>query len=97
MPKEIVYGEVSYDEDTDLSTPKEESMYVHVGWSKYGFVQVATVAPKGAIAPFDEEQGRHIIAGGLEPGWFVSLDRDGINALIRNLRKARDAAFGRDE
>lgn len=30
-------------------------------------------------------------------GWFVTLDRDGINHGIRLLRRARDAAFGRDE
>lgn len=31
-----------------------------------------------------------------EQGWFADLDRDGINRLIRLLRKARDAAFGAD-
>jgi hypothetical protein len=30
-------------------------------------------------------------------GFFVQLDRRGINDLIRHLRRARDAAFGRDE
>lgn len=30
-------------------------------------------------------------------GMFVSLDRYGINKLIRHLRRARDQAFGRDE
>jgi len=30
-------------------------------------------------------------------GMFVDLDRRGINRLIRNLRRARDQAFGRDE
>ena len=29
-------------------------------------------------------------------GVFMSLDRDGINRLVRSLRKARDAAFGSD-
>jgi len=35
-----------------------------------------------------------------EPTWesqHVELDRDQINRLIRTLREARDAAFGRDE
>jgi hypothetical protein len=31
-----------------------------------------------------------------ERGWCCQLDRDGINRLIRTLRKARDAAFGAD-
>jgi hypothetical protein len=30
-------------------------------------------------------------------GMYVTLDRSGINRLIRNLRRARDQAFGRDE
>src|SRR5947207_9316654 len=30
-------------------------------------------------------------------GWYASLDRAGVNKLIRVLRTARDQAFGRDE
>lgn len=30
-------------------------------------------------------------------GFVSTLDRDGVNHLIRTLRKARDAAFGKDE
>ena len=30
-------------------------------------------------------------------GMYVDLDRRAINKLIRNLRRARDQAFGRDE
>lgn len=30
-------------------------------------------------------------------GFWVALDRDGCNALIKKIRKARDDAFGRDE
>lgn len=29
-------------------------------------------------------------------GWHVTLDRDGINRMIRVLRRARDAAYGSD-
>lgn len=39
------------------------------------------------------------IAKGLAPlldGWWVELDRPGSNALIATLRRARDAAFGKD-
>lgn len=32
-----------------------------------------------------------------QQGWYVGLDRRGINDLIRVLRRARDQAFGRDE
>ena len=35
--------------------------------------------------------------GAQSHGWFCSLDRRGINDLIRKLRRARDQAFGRDE
>lgn len=30
-------------------------------------------------------------------GFYIDLDRRGMNELIRNLRRARDQAFGRDE
>ena len=39
-------------------------------------------------------------ADGAPRGWrtqTVIVDRDGINRMIRALRKARDAKFGRDE
>jgi hypothetical protein len=97
MPKEIVRGEHTI-EDTGLPTPEVEIPFVHVGWDRKGFVQVATVAPAGRVAPYDPVQKKHVIAQDAhDPGWFVGLDRDGINQLIRNLRKARDAAFGKDE
>lgn len=32
-----------------------------------------------------------------QEGFYVDLNREGINRLIRNLRRARDQAFGRDE
>lgn len=31
-----------------------------------------------------------------ESGWYVDLDREQINRLIRVLRRARDAAYGAD-
>lgn len=36
---------------------------------------------------------------GMRPqsGWYIDLNRRGINELIRVLRRARDQAFGRDE
>jgi hypothetical protein len=33
---------------------------------------------------------------GTENGWFVDLNREQINRLIRVLRRARDAAYGAD-
>lgn len=75
-----------------------EGQRVQVGWGAVGdddgYVQVSTVndnsdlqlndaLPVGATAqPFD--------------GWYVHLDRAGINRLIRALRTARDKAYGAD-
>ncbi len=67
---------------------------VEVSWSPGAYVQVASVNPDSDLtlpgdAPGSPEQPF--------TGWWVTLDREGINRLIRSLRKARDAAFGRDE
>jgi hypothetical protein len=93
MPREIVRS-CFFDA---LNINDDVQSFVQVGWSREGFVQIATVAPKGAIAPWDDEQQRHVIADVHDPGWWIDLDRHGINNLIRLLRKARDAAFGKDE
>lgn len=50
----------------------------------------------------DTEIGRDLLNSldvtyGPMDGMYVSLERRGVNDLIRLLRKARDSAFGRDE
>lgn len=59
-----------------------------------------------ADAVFSEEERRFLFDFLLEQfgagltvadGFYVQLDRRGINDLIRHLRRARDQAFGRDE
>lgn len=63
---------------------------IHVGWDKDGHVQIASLGdPRGAGEPGVDE--------GMGAGSFVDLNRVQINELIRNLRRARDAAYGRDE
>jgi len=61
---------------------------VKVGWSKKGlvdgYVQVAVILDRGGVADPDV-YAEH-----------SQMDRDGINHLIRTLRRARDAAFGAD-
>ena len=57
---------------------------IEVGWDRHGFVQVATTDPEAEL-------------GTRESGLYVDIDRNGVNDLIRLLRKARDQAFGRDE
>lgn len=56
---------------------------VHVGWTKGRFVEIGA-------ARFDPS--RELPSDGV----FMTLDRDGVNRLIRSLRKARDAAYGSD-
>ena len=97
MPKEIIHsryeGTLSrvLDEDgnwieTDPSRVTPEP-FLTVGWGRESqHVQVATLAG----GDYDE------VDGNKRPGVYVQLDRDGINRLIRSLRKARDAAFGAD-
>lgn len=83
MPKELVYGDAITSED-DLSA-------VAVHWSRDQHVQIVTrVADKEQHGPQD-----HPIP--VEYGYYVTLNRHGINNLIRNLRRARDQAYGRDE
>ena len=61
-----------------------EPIGVEVSWGREGFVQVATTN-------LDKEQFE------MSRGWFVTLNRNEINRLIRFLRKARDQAYGADE
>lgn len=59
---------------------------VHVGWGPRGagdYVQLATLPPTSSDVDYDTCQ-------------YVDLDRDGINRLIRALRRARDRAYGAD-
>ncbi len=67
---------------------------VEVSWENDRHVQVATTSSTSKFVlpgdnPGDPEYPFH--------GWHVTLDRHGINRLIRTLRRARDAAFGKDE
>lgn len=69
-----------------------DAFRLEVGWGTGQFVQVASVNTDskltldgdspGEVAPFT--------------GWYITLDRDGVNRTIHALRKARDAAFGAD-
>lgn len=92
MPKEVVHGESFHSED------KPEDEWEHpvavVTWSREsGDVQLVTRL-HGAEVPSIEEHEKGIP---VQYGYYVSLDRAGLNKLIRNLRRARDQAFGRDE
>jgi hypothetical protein len=56
--------------------------WLQVGWSRDTFVQIGVRA---------ENESEHPDAVR-----FCDLDREGINKLIRALRKARDQAYGAD-
>lgn len=69
-------------ETIQVGKRSDDPAEVNVGWSE-GYVQLSTVAiPLG---------------GELQQGMWVDLNRNQINRLIKNLRRARDAAYGRDE
>lgn len=85
MPKELIYAERPHSEPT---TSDDKTPFIHaavqISWGRdYSSVQIAT----GKV-PSDgfDEQG----------AYFTTLNRHGINTLIRVLRKARDQAFGAD-
>ncbi len=68
----------------EIISPSSPSNFrTEVGWSRDKYVQIATV-----------NTGEPELAE--VRGWHVDLDREGINRLIRTLRKARDQAFGAD-
>lgn len=84
MPKEFVHGCQPI-----LSSPDgfviEEGL-LSIGWSNDAeHMQIATISRH----PHTHET--------VNEGFYVDLDRRGINQAIRHLRRARDQAFGRDE
>lgn len=89
--KEIVYAEHNPYGDDDI-----RRSIIEVSWNREpaGHVQVATLGVEGttlAPLPCVSDNGEPH-AGGI----YLTLNRDGCNKLIRNLRRAREQAFGRD-
>lgn len=83
MPKDIIHDDTLIP-GTDNSTP----MAVSIGWQRDGGVQLGSINLQNG-----DGDKRHTS----EYGWFVDLDREMINKIIRVLRRARDQAFGVDE
>jgi hypothetical protein len=102
MPKEYTYADtIPYGEDDPGRS------VVEVSWSREAeHVQLATrcmnQSTEGSWRPpwinelisEDQPVPTHVFA---QDGWYIDLDRNAINKLIRDLRRARDQAFGRDE
>lgn len=91
MPNETIRSRHEFD---DGAGP-----FLNIGWGREaGYVQLGTTVPEGegklmVRGPDGWIDGDAVGAS----GWFVQLDRDGINRAIRTMRRARDQAFGRDE
>lgn len=72
-------------ETIQVGTPNNPAE-VNVGWQNGGMggsVQLSTIGiPDGQSEP---------------DGMWVDLTRDDINRLIKNLRRARDGSYGKDE
>lgn len=100
MPKELIYGEPwgppTHDADgrpITFSPQPQQVPVVEIRWSREaGDVQVCTREHKHEVPGPDEQSPIPS-----EYGYYATLDRRAINDLIRHLRRARDAAFGKDE
>lgn len=89
MPKERTDGSLlPYGEEGDGRS------IVEVSWGREtGHVQIVSkVVNRYTGERFTDDEGIHYTDGS-----YVDLDRRGINDIIRNLRRARDQAFGKDE
>jgi hypothetical protein len=95
MPREIVYGIDHFPVAEDGEGAEEVRVPVAVlHWSREtGDVQLVTRLLHHEVPTVEEHENGIPIGYGM----YVSLNRTGINDLIRNLRRARDQAFGRDE
>lgn len=65
------------------ATEGRPSDHIEIGWHRdYDGIHITTVIPRDGDAP--------ILTA-------LPLDRSAINRLIRTLRRARDATYGRDQ
>ena len=97
MPKESVFGEqhAPYGDDAKPMVP-----VIEVRWGREdGTVQIVSRAEDAYGGRWAEDVAPDILRTDVHftDGYFVNLSRTAINQLIRNLRRARDQAFGRDE
>jgi hypothetical protein len=90
MPKEKIYGDKPFGEE------HPEQSVVEVRWDQEsGYFQIATKEAMAEVFMAGDELPENTIPA--QYGWYVTLDRRGINDLIKTLRRARDQAYGRDE
>lgn len=63
----------------------DQLCHTEIRWSRDQYVQLATVRKTEDYSKNGDVQG-----------WFVDMDRNSLNELIRVARRARDQAFGAD-
>jgi hypothetical protein len=79
----------------DLGVPRPDEK---VHWDpRVEVTSHSRVVQIGVVPPSREHSTNASGVWDREDGQFLSLDRDGVNRLIRALREAREAVFGRDE
>jgi hypothetical protein len=95
MPKHNIYPRPNPDGDG-------QNRRLELQWQRDSHLSLASTIWAGDPAQIDT--GREFIPGpageALMPAWqgeFLQLERDQVNHLIRQLRIARDQAYGRDE
>lgn len=84
MPKELIYNPNVLGGKTD-----EVVEHVAVGWSPERDVQIGLTVSSRVELNIDGKPSDF-------PSVWMDIDRAGINRLIHSLRKARDAAYGKD-
>lgn len=100
MPKEVIPsntppfyrtddgGEHSVKSAAPLPEGTSTALYqraIHVGWNRRQYVEVGVAVITPSTGELQHGEGH-----------FTDLDREGCNRLIEAVRKARNAAFGRD-
>lgn len=81
MPKSAVYSKTDQDSKVEVSWARERDVQISVVTKKPDLIKALEESPP--VEGFN--------------GFFLDLDRSGINGLIKMLRRARDDAYGKDE
>lgn len=112
MPKEVIVGHWWGAPDQEKRRPQIEVHWHGDGMEQVQIVTKAVAMDGDRLMPPEESKMLTETSGPMsigtvsidEPyeylvtdGFYVDLDRQGINRLIKHLRRARDQAFGRDE
>lgn len=85
----------------NINCTTDAGLRAQVSWSRDAeYVQLATIRARKPVVTTANVPGvvaTSVLAVPVQSdGWFVDLNREQINRLIRVLRRARDSAFGSD-